>query len=144
MLRSFTPFGFLTLAGMMPSGYTAPVSGSLGQLLDARFEKSPWRFCWVGTVQVVVDPVRSRLKSCATKKKNFSRFLFSPKGRSNGPPRFQPKLFQRNTGLTIALNARASRASLRKYSYSLPWKLLVPLLSERLTTAPELVPASAL
>src|SRR5712692_370616 len=129
---------------MIPSGYTTPVSGSLGQFLEGRLEKSPWRFCWLGTVQVVVDPVRSRLKSWATKKKNFSRFLLRKKGRSTGPPRFQPKLFQRNTGFTMALKARASRASLRKYSYSLPWKLLVPLRSERLTTAPELVPDSAL
>src|SRR5215471_8425605 len=97
----------MRFAGMIPLGKGWPVVGSIGNLDAPSEEKSPLSCARVGTVQVLVAPWRSRLKSWPTKKNNLLLSELKWRGMKIGPPTFQPKLLNRSSGIVAALKARA-------------------------------------
>src|SRR5690348_1868615 len=107
MFSNLAESGFQRFCGTMPPANAAPVTGSFGQADGASEEKFPVRCASVGTVQVFAAPWRSRLKSSPTKKKSLLLSFFNSLGMKTGPPRFQPKLLNRSSGIVSELKARA-------------------------------------
>src|SRR5262245_9181875 len=121
--------GSMRDAGIWPPAKGRPVSGS------RTLENWPLRAATVGSVETIVL-LRRRTPRSTSPKKNVRL-------RTSGKPAAPPNWLRLYGGFSVAKKFLASSASCRKYSYTVPWSVLVPDLSDTLTTPDDDRPYSA-